>query len=59
MKKRPKNKFAKDLRTQKYQMRVVQDKKKKEKAEHFDDFCVYCMTPRGQHAADCILRGFS
>lgn len=29
MKKRPKNKYAKDLRTPKYKMRVVADKKKK------------------------------
>ena len=58
MKKRPKNKIAKDLRTPKYKMRVVADKKKKEKSEGFSDFCVYCMFPRGEHSNDCLLKGF-
>jgi hypothetical protein len=59
MKKRPKNRYAKDLRTPKYKMRVVPDKKKKAKVEDFSDFCVYCMHPRNEHAVECILRGFA
>lgn len=35
MKKRPKNKYAKDLRMPQYKMRVVVDKKKKAKKKKF------------------------
>lgn len=38
-KRRPQNPVAKDLRTPKYKMRVVQDKRKKAIEKEYDDYC--------------------
>lgn len=55
---RPRNPIAKDLRTPKYAKRVVETKPRKAQARSFDDFCVYCLVPKGNHAEDCLLKGF-
>jgi len=58
VKKRPKNPIAKDLRTPKYKKRIVETKPRKAKERSFDGFCVYCLVPGGNHANDCLLKGF-